>query len=252
LNRNSSHPVFIRPISKADNAEGLEPLLETVVSGTQRASQKQNPLSISEGELVTNVVFVYGSMSEGMVHFDKIKSAVVSVQPACVTAAAYQLPSGYPVIMKEGSEVIPGHLVELSSSDLMMPLLDEFFGVALMDPAKGLHMREEVDVTAEQLGAVKAWIYFVNPKKLPTQAKKIESHQWEEALKSPKFVDQLSERQKTYIRRLGKITGREVVPIDLPLYRELMSLELIVDKGRRLALSKFGQEVYRYLGEGAF
>lgn len=198
-----------------------------------------------------NRVFVYGSMSEGMVHFDKIKNAVVSTQIASVTAAAYQLPSGYPVLMKEGFEVIPGHIVELSTPDLMIPLLDEFYGASAFDPAKGLHIREEVTVMTEQHEAVKAWIYFLNPKKLPSQAKKIESHQWEESLKSPKFTDQLTERQKTYIRRLGRITGREVVPIDLPLYRELMSLELIVDKGRRLALSKFGQEVYRFLGENS-
>lgn len=55
------------------------------------------------------------------------------------------------------------------------------------------------------------------------------------------------ERQKSYVQKLGLTLGREIVPIDLPLYRELMNLELIVDKGRRLALSKLGQEVYRYL-----
>jgi hypothetical protein len=33
----------------------------------------------------------------------------------------------------------------------------------------------------------------------------------------------------------------------MELYRELMKLELVVDKGRRLALSKLGQEVARYL-----
>jgi hypothetical protein len=63
----------------------------------------------------------------------------------------------------------------------------------------------------------------------------------------PVFTEKLSEKQKSYVQRLGAISGREIVPIDLGLYRELMNLELIVDKGRRLALSKLGQEVYRYL-----
>lgn len=196
-------------------------------------------------------VFVYGSMSQGMVHFDKIKNAVESVKPARIAAAAYQLPSGYPIIMKEGHDEIPGSLVELKSADLMIPLLDEFFGASIFDPAKGLHFREMVEATCEGSEATKCWVYYLNPKKLPAQSKKIETHQWDQILHSPKFLDQLSDRQKMYIRRLGKITGREVVPVDLPLYRELMSLELIVDKGRRLALSKFGQEVYRYLGEAA-
>jgi hypothetical protein len=66
-------------------------------------------------------------------------------------------------------------------------------------------------------------------------------------LNQANLLDKLTERQKTYIQRLGASLGREIVPIDLPLYRELMNLELIVDKGRRLALSKLGQEVYRYL-----
>ncbi len=65
--------------------------------------------------------------------------------------------------------------------------------------------------------------------------------------KQSSILSILTERQEAYIKKLGKSTGREIVPIDLPLYRELMNLELIVDKGRRLALSKLGHEVYRNL-----
>jgi gamma-glutamylcyclotransferase (GGCT)/AIG2-like uncharacterized protein YtfP len=197
-------------------------------------------------------VFVYGSMSQGMVHFDKIKQAVESVTPARLVAAAYQLPSGYPIIIKEGLDEVPGHVVELKSPDLMIPVLDEFFGASMFDPSKGLHIRESVWATLEDpRQSLEVWVYFLNPKKLPSQAKKIRTEDWLKALTAPKFIDQLTEKQKMYLRKLGQITGRESVPVDLPLYRELMSLELIVDKGRRLALSKFGQEVYRYLGEAA-
>lgn len=62
-----------------------------------------------------------------------------------------------------------------------------------------------------------------------------------------KLKTDLTEKQKDYILRLGRVSGREIIPIDLPLYRELMNLEIIVDKGRRLALSKLGHEIYRYL-----
>ncbi|MNS72308.1 hypothetical protein D3C72_1057130 [compost metagenome] len=66
-------------------------------------------------------------------------------------------------------------------------------------------------------------------------------------MEEPALTAKLSDKQVTYIQKLGKSSGREIIPIDLTLYRELMNLELIVDKGRRLALSKFGQEVYRHL-----
>ncbi|MFN8846403.1 MAG: gamma-glutamylcyclotransferase [Bdellovibrionales bacterium] len=195
-------------------------------------------------------VFVYGSMSQGMVHFDKIKHAVENVIPAKLIAAAYQLSSGYPIIIKEGMDEVPGHVVELKSPDMMIPVLDEFFGASRLDTSKGLHLRESAWATlVDQNEPVEVWVYFLNPKKLPSQAKKIRTEDWSNALNAPKFIDQLTDRQKMYLRKLGQITGRESVPVDLSLYRELMSLELIVDKGRRLALSKFGQEVYRYLGE---
>ena len=58
----------------------------------------------------------------------------------------------------------------------------------------------------------------------------------------------LTDGQRQYILRLGATSGREIVPIDMKLYRELLNLEMIVDKGRRLALSKLGHEVFRYLG----
>lgn len=57
------------------------------------------------------------------------------------------------------------------------------------------------------------------------------------------IAHELTPRQSTYVKRLSQITGREIVPIDLDLYRELLKLELIIDKGRRLALTKLGKEV---------
>lgn len=194
-----------------------------------------------------NCVFVYGSMAEGMVHFKKIQSAVLKIDKASVTGAAYQLACGFPVILSQGTDSIPGQIVELKSADFLIPLLDEFYGYSVFDPAKSLHIRQELKVKTESGEEVSCWIYFLNPKKLPTNAKAISSEVWEAKLHSPKFMDQLTSRQIQFIQKLSRISGREVVPIDLPLYRELMSLELIVDKGRRLALSKFGQEVCRYL-----
>ena len=76
----------------------------------------------------------------------------------------------------------------------------------------------------------------------------IENGDWRQSLKeNPVLPDSLTEKQVCYIRKLGASSGRDIVPIDLQLYRELMKLDLIVDKGRRLALTKLGKDVYRFL-----
>ncbi len=200
--------------------------------------------------MTTTRFFVYGSFCEGMVHFSKIQSFISSTIPARVKATAYRLKVGFPALVNEGGDLVFGQLLELKASELLMNLMDEFFGYNKMEPAKSLYFREEVDVYSEGCsGSVKAWVYFLNPLKIPIGATFIPDGDWKKSLEEkPSMISNLTERQVTYIQRLGKSTGREIVPIDLILYRELMNLELIVDKGRRLALSKLGQEVFRNLG----
>jgi len=191
--------------------------------------------------------FFYGSMTEGLVHFHRIKDFVTSCQPAKIQGKAYRLKVGYPVVIDEGEDFIPGQLVELRASNLLWALLDEFHGINSADEIKSLHFRRQRAVHLES-SEEQAWVYFLNPKKLPTTAKLIPNGDWETVLQQePPLVDQLTESQRNYILRLGQVTGREIIPIDLSLYRELMNLEMIVDKGRRLALSKSGHEVFRYL-----
>lgn len=202
------------------------------------------------GDMTTTRFFVYGSLCEGMVHFTKIQNFIESSIVGRIQASAYRLKVGFPALLKEGRDLVPGQLVELKGSELLVGLLDEFFGFNRHDPEKSLYCRDEVDVYPE--GAtepVKAWAYFLSPTKLPMNAVKIPGGDWMQSLlEKPSLIAQLSDRQMTYIKKLGKSIGREIVPIDLGLYRELMNLELIVDKGRRLALSKLGQEVFRHLG----
>lgn len=199
--------------------------------------------------MTTTRFFVYGSLSEGMIHFSKIQNFVESLSFARIKATAYRLKVGYPVLTKGGSDLVPGQLVELKSSELLLSLLDEFYGHSRYDSDKSLCSREEVDVYTEGSSEpVKAWAYFLSPLKLPVNASLIQGGDWKRSIEEqPVLTSKLTERQATYIQRLGRTTGREIVPIDLTLYRELMNLELIVDKGRRLALSKLGQEVYRHL-----
>ncbi len=192
--------------------------------------------------------FVYGSMSEGLVHFQKIKDFVLSSKPARIQGKAHRLKVGYPVVLEDGSDAIPGHLITLKTTDLLVQLLDQFHGFDSMDEARSLYYRKTVNVWLDDQTQESAEVYLLNSRKLPSNAKVIPQGDWVASLaQDPPLIDKLSERQKTYIARLGSSVGREIVPIDLPLYRELMNLEMIVDKGRRLALSKTGHEVYRYL-----
>lgn len=198
--------------------------------------------------MTTTRFFVFGSMCEGMVHFSKIQSFIESSVPAQIRATAYRLKVGFPVITNSGVDLVSGHLVELRSSELLIGLLDEFFGYNAMDPALSLYHRQESLVSIAGGGLEKAWAYFLNPLKLPANAVQIQGGDWLQSLQEqPALTQQLTEQQKNYISKLGSTSGRDIVPIDLKLYRELMNLELIVDKGRRLALSKLGHEVFRHL-----
>jgi hypothetical protein len=95
---------------------------------------------------------------------------------------------------------------------------------------------------------IPAWTYLLSPEKVPSNAQLIAEGDWEKALRDqPPLSEKLTDKQKRYVLKLGASSGREIIPIDMTLYRELMSLELIVDKGRRLALSRLGQELYQHL-----
>lgn len=199
---------------------------------------------------MTTRVFAYGSISEGMVHFHKLAPFVIHQQRGRIRGKAYRLRVGYPVILKQGVDWIPGQVLELRTSEILQALLDEFFGYNPLQVEGSLYLREQVLVSCEEGPALLASVYFLNQNKLPEQAQVIAGGDWEREIReTPVITEALSEKQKIYIQKLGSAAGRDIIPInDLSLYRDLISLGLIVDKGRRLALSKWGQEVYRYLG----
>jgi hypothetical protein len=93
-----------------------------------------------------------------------------------------------------------------------------------------------------------SWVYLLNKAKLPKEAVLIESGNGRDFLaQHPPLTTQLSDSQKRYILKLGASSGRDIVPINLDIYRDLLNKGLIVDKGRRLALTNLGIEVFRYL-----
>jgi gamma-glutamylcyclotransferase (GGCT)/AIG2-like uncharacterized protein YtfP len=193
------------------------------------------------------LLFVYGSMTEGMVHFEKIKDFICSIKPAFAKGSVYRMKIGYPAMSLLGQDSIFGQLLELNVSEVMWHLLDGFFGYNSQEPMKSLFLKEYIYVmSGDQMH--QAWVYVLNNEKNNLQLQLIEGGDWEAAMKvTPPLTEKLTERQRNYVLKLGSSSGREIVPIDMNLYRELLSLEIIVDKGRRLALSKLGVELYKML-----
>jgi gamma-glutamylcyclotransferase (GGCT)/AIG2-like uncharacterized protein YtfP len=204
-------------------------------------------------------LFVYGSMTEGMVHFGKIKDFIQNIKPASAKGSMFKLKVGFPAMSLAGEDRIHGQLVELKSeSNLLLQLLDQFYGFVIDDPGRSLFLRKTISVSVTESSEsdnetgdeslTEAWIYALNTNRMPAEIVLIPGGDWMSYLKSnPPLAEQLTARQRNYVLKLGASSSREIVPIDLPLYRELLKLELIVDKGRRLALSKFGIEVYKHL-----
>ena len=203
--------------------------------------------------MTTMRFFFIGSWTEGMLHFEKLKPFIISYEVATVKAVAYRLPVGFPVLMAQSNPVendqIVGQLIELRHDDALLALMDTLNGVHASDSAKGLNIRTTISVMKSSGELDEAQVYLFNPKKLPVKSVRIAGGVWHEHLvQNPPLTTQLTDKQKTYVLKLGSAKGRDIVPInDLSLYRELMKLELIVDKGRRLALSSLGKEVYNHL-----
>jgi gamma-glutamylcyclotransferase (GGCT)/AIG2-like uncharacterized protein YtfP len=199
--------------------------------------------------MTTMRLFMIGSWTEGMMHFSKLAPFVISYETAHIEATVYKLPIGFPVLTAEKTQLIQGQLVELEFDQTLIALIDTLHGVHPSDPQKGLHIRSRAQIRKNSGLIETAEVYFFNPKKLTAKSEVITDAAWKKMLdENPPLPETLSDRQRSYIMKLGAVKGRDIVPIqDLTLYRELMKLELIVDKGRRLALSSLGKEVYKHL-----
>ncbi|MBC7754022.1 MAG: gamma-glutamylcyclotransferase [Moraxellaceae bacterium] len=190
-----------------------------------------------------------GSWTEGMVHFQKLAPYILSFEKAYINATVYRLPVGFPVIVNQDNQKVYGQLMEIKVESTLLALMDTLHGVHPTDASKGLHIRSEITVNKYTGDSEMAQVYFFNPKKLTSKAVLLQDAEWRTSLEQePPLPQTLTEKQRTYVLKLGAAKGRDIIPIqDLSLYRELMKLELIVDKGRRLALSNLGKEVYNHL-----
>ena len=201
--------------------------------------------------------FMIGSWTEGMFHFQKLKPHIQSTKSGQIQARLFRLPVGYPILLSNEADCrkpntqgqIHGQILEISSDTTLLSLLDTFHGVHPSDSIKSLFHRREVSVLDEDGHFVTSQVYMMNPLKLPKGSMELTGNCWKKSLlEQPPLPSTLTERQAEIVKQLGNAKGRDVVLVkDLSLYRDLMKLELIVDKGRRLALSPLGKDVFRYL-----
>ena len=195
-----------------------------------------------------STLFVYGSLMKGMVHHNKLASFVKDLKPASCEGALYRLPVGYPA-MVEGPGTVKGEILTLNSFKDIIKIIDEFEGFSPTNPEKGLYSRLEKPVLVD--GAKKpstCFVYVLNSSRLPKDAVAIASGDYRASMAAqPPLSTQLTDSQKRYILKLGASSGRDIVPINLDIYRDLLNKGLIVDKGRRLALTGLGIDVYRFL-----
>ena len=90
----------------------------------------------------TTQLFVYGSFSEGMIHFGKISEFVKDVKPAKVKGSVFRLQVGYPAYLNQGEDVVSGQVVTLEAPAVLSQILDEFHGFSLVNPEKSLYHKQ--------------------------------------------------------------------------------------------------------------
>ncbi len=138
--------------------------------------------------------------------------------------------------------------MQLDIPETQWVLFDALNGCGLEKmSAKSFVVKDKVRLNSEEYSDLSVDAYCLNPEKILMTSGEIQSEQLKESCCVPTLMAGLTDRQKLYIQKLSKTKGREVVPIDLAIARELISKELIVDKGRRLALTNLGSEVSCFL-----
>lgn len=195
--------------------------------------------------------FLYGIYAEGQKCFPRFKNLIAEETPrraAYVKGSLSKLSCGLPLLSSQGDQLIPGQLVELNIAENHWPILDAINGYNPSNLKKSLLVRETVEVILPEAASVSAQSYCLNLARTSHSAELLNENECQEVLSQPVgLVEKLTERQKTYLQKLSKAKGREIIPVDMALYRELMSLELIIDKGRRIALTRLGLEISHFL-----
>lgn len=197
--------------------------------------------------MLDTTLFLCGSLCKDQAHHKLIADAIVQSSNASVIGSAYRLEVGYPVFCSKGEQSIQGQLVELKNQDIIWPLLDQFFAYKKDKADKSVFIRERVKVSKQDGESIEAYVYGLNPLRIPKAATLIADGDWQNDLqKTQPWTEQLSLEEAEYVKKLGKCTGRDIVPYT-PLTRILEKQGIVVDKGRRPALTKLGKEIFQFL-----
>lgn len=185
-------------------------------------------------------LFLYGPWAVGGAQYSLLKEYICSIQPAYILGQALCTEVGYPVLVLDGSDRIPGEKAMLRGPEILTRILD-----SMSNPFERVS-QDVFDEAGQSLGQTQ--VYAVpKERRLPTWTV-MTGGDWRVHMQNEKpLPERLTERQKDYLKRLGASSGRDIVPINLDLYQQLVKLGVVVDKGRRLALSSLGREVLRHL-----
>ncbi|MBK9322216.1 MAG: gamma-glutamylcyclotransferase [Bdellovibrionaceae bacterium] len=143
-----------------------------------------------------------------MVHFSKIKNLIESSTPAQIRATAYRLKVGFPVLIDSELDLVPRRLVDIRSTDLLMSLLDEFFGVNAIDPQGDCTIVKKFQLQLRR-GVFNCLGLFFEPTKL-FGCHYDSGGDWIKSLaEEPAITEKLSDRQKQHISKLGATSERD-------------------------------------------
>ncbi len=198
--------------------------------------------------------FVGNTLQEKQLR-QNLEPYILSSKDRWVKGSLYHDEIGFVYFSELGNELIKGELISFVDASVIFSLIDEIFDFRPTSPQRGITIKKEIEIfensdnhsSLPESSPVLVQAYVLNPSKT-SKVKLIEGSDWKAGFeKTPCYLDSLSEPQVTYLTKLSSSSGRDIVPINMPLYRELMKLNLIVDKGRRLALSPLGKQVCSYL-----
>lgn len=135
-------------------------------------------------------VFVYGTLMEGMENYWLLQPYVVSITPAVLAGAEiYHLADGYPALVFTGSPAqVKGQIIELSSMDKALPMLDdleEFFGDGHPDNLYDRKIRTAYSLSGEQ---AEVYVYaWARPEQLAALGETVKDGCWRSYRVSSKY-----------------------------------------------------------------
>jgi gamma-glutamylcyclotransferase (GGCT)/AIG2-like uncharacterized protein YtfP len=157
------------------------------------------------------------------------------------------LPTGIPVFVPSLENSVSGEVIEFTDSSEASETLDRIHSVFPDRPERSYYVKSAMSAVVGG-GAETAFVYHLPISKVPKSAERIQNGDWQKYLaEHTPLPSRLNSEERRWLRHMGDTSHRTAVKLPLAVYRQLVSLSLIVDNGRRLALTPLGREVYRFV-----